>query len=115
MEITDTSNYIRQQQPGQFRSPEDGKEPFAHVNDQKLDSTEEQKRCSIYIDDKKVVTFEKDKRAYFPKLFDFDAGVKFNTETTSNSNKDEKFSPQYDKTGKGQIIAKQESFVDRLA
>ena len=115
MEITDTSNYIRQHQPGQFRRPEDGKEPFAYVNDQKLDSTEEQKKCSVYIDNKNVIALEKDIRAYFPKLFDFDAGVKFNTETTNDTNKEEKLSPHYDKTGKTQIITKQESFVDQLA
>jgi len=107
MEITDTSNYIRQHQPGQFRKPEDGKEPFAYVNNQKLDSTEEQKKCSIAL--------EKDIRAYFPRLFDFDSGVKFNTETTNDTNKEEKFSPQYDKAGKAEIITKQESFVDQLA
>ena len=115
MEITDTNNYIRQYQPGQFRSPEDGKEPFVHVNDKKLESTDEKKKCSVYINSENVVTFDKDIRAYFPKLFDFNARVKYNTETTSNSNKAKKFSPQYDKTGKAQIIAKQESFVDRLA
>jgi len=69
VEITDTSNYIRQHQPGKFRRPEDGKEPFAYVNDQKFNSTAEQKKCSVYIDDTNVVTVKKDKSASFPKLF----------------------------------------------
>lgn len=115
MEITDTSNYIRQQQPGQSRRSEDGKEPFVHVKEKKLESPEEKKKCSVYIDSENVVTFEKDIRASLPKLFDFDAGVKFNTETTSDTNKKEKLSPQYDKTGKAQIMSKQESLVDQLA
>ena len=115
MEITDTSNHIRQRQPGQFRRPEDGKEPFAHVNDKKLESPEEKKKCSVYIDSENVVTFEEDIRVSLPKLFDFDAGVKFNTETTNDTNKKEKLSPQYDKTGKAEIMSKQESLVDQWA
>lgn len=116
MEITDTSDYIRQQQPGQFRRPEDGKGPFAQVNDQKLDSTEEQKKCSVYIDDEKIVTFEKDIRAYFPNLFDFDTGMKSNnTEIIGEHKKEQKSHLQYDKTAKPQDMTKQEMFVAQWA
>ena len=114
MEISDTKNFIRQHQPGQFRRPEDGKEPFAHVNDQKSNSTAEQKKCSVYIDDTNIVTLEKDRSAYFPKLFDFDTGIKYTIEHTSDTKKEEQIKPQYDKTGKKQIITKQEGFVDQL-
>jgi len=85
------------------------------VNDQKLESPDEKKKCSIYIDSDNVVTFEKNIRASLPKLFDFDAGVKFNTEASNETNKKEKLSPQYDKSGKAEIITKQESLVDQLA
>jgi hypothetical protein len=116
MEITDTGNYIRQQNPGQFRRPEDGKEPFAHVNGQKLDSTVEEKKCSVYIDNENVVTFEKDTSSYFPKLFDFDAGMKSNnTEIIGRSKKEEKSQLQYEKTAKPKNMSKEEMFVDQWA
>jgi hypothetical protein len=55
MKITDALDYIRQQQPGQFRSPKDGKEPFAHVGGQKLISRWEQEERSAYVKNEKVV------------------------------------------------------------
>lgn len=117
MEITDTGNYIRQQNPGQFRRPEDGKEPFAHVNGQKLDSTNEQKECTVYIDNEEVVALEKEigSYSYVPKLFDLDAGVKFNTEKIDGANKEGKIQRQYDKIEKVQVTTKQEGFIDQWA
>lgn len=117
MEITDTSNYIRQQQPGQFRRPEDGKEPFAHVNGQKLDSANEQKECSVYMVNEEVVALEKEigSYSYVPKLFDLDVRVKFNTEKINGTKKEGKIQRQYDKTEKVQVTTKQESFIDQWA
>ena len=44
MKVTHTIDYIRQQNPGQFRRPEDGKGPFTHVNGQELNNIKEQKK-----------------------------------------------------------------------
>ncbi|GAF77175.1 unnamed protein product [marine sediment metagenome] len=118
MEITDTSNYIRQQQPGQFRRSEDSKEPFfAHVNGQKLDSTNEQKECAVYMVNEEVVALEKEigSYSYVPKLFDLQVGVKFNTEKINGTNKEGKIQRQYGKTEKVQVTTKQESFIDQWA
>ena len=115
MKITDNSNYIRQQLPGQFSVPEDGNEPFAHVNDQKLDSAKELKEGSVYIDNERVVTLDKDLRSDFPKLFDYELGLKIDTKKVSETDKEENFQQQYDKTGKTQTLNKPEGFVDQLA
>jgi hypothetical protein len=114
MKISNNLDYIRQHQPGQFRIPEDGKEPFAHVNDQKLDSTKEQKEGSVYINNENVVTLDKDLRSDFPKLFDYEVGLKFNTKKVSEANREEKPQQQYDKTGKTEILNKPEGFIDQL-
>jgi flagellar biosynthesis anti-sigma factor FlgM len=39
MKITDTADYIQQQQTGQSRKSEDGKRPFSRENGHNLDST----------------------------------------------------------------------------
>ena len=117
MKITGTADYVRQQELGQFSRPEDRKEPFVHVNDQKLDSTKEQEERSVYIDNEKVATLEKEigSYSYYPKFFDFDIGIKFNTEKISETHKEGKLNQQYDKTGKTQSTNKQEGLFDQLA
>lgn len=119
MKITDTADYVRQQELGQFSRPEDRKEPFVHVNDQKLDSTKEQEERSVYIDNEKVATLEKEigSYSYYPKFFDFDIGIKVNTEKISETHKEKegKLNQQYDKTGKAQSMNKQEGLFDQLA
>jgi len=119
MKINDTADYVRQQQLGQFRRSEDSKEPFVHANDQKLDSTEEQEERSVYIDNEKVATLEKEigSYSYYPKFFDFDVGIKVNTEKISETHKEKegKLNQKYDKTGKAQSMSKQEGFIDQLA
>ena len=47
MKINNSTDYIRQQNLGQFRIPEDGKWPFVHMNDQKVDSKDDQKERSV--------------------------------------------------------------------
>ena len=113
MKITDTTDYIRQQQIGQFRRLQDPNDPFVYVNNQRLDSTEEKEKSSIYINNENVVTLEKEKSSNFPKLFDFDAGMKFNTKKISKSNKEEKPDLQYDKTAKEQDLGEQGSLIDQ--
>ena len=116
MNIIDTTEYIRQQQAGQFRRYQDGKEPFAHVNGQKLDSARERKERSVYVNDEKVDTLEKEiTSADFPKLFDTDVGAKFNTEKVRATNREEKVHGQYDKSAKVQTVTKQERLVDQWA
>ena len=115
MKITDTNDYIRQQQIGQFTRLQDPNDPFVYVNNQKLDSTEEKEKSSIYINNENVVTLEKEKSSNFPKLFDFDAGMKFNTKKISKSNNEEKPNLQYDKTAKTQIGSKQERLIDQFS
>ena len=115
MKITETASNIRQQQPGQFSRPEDGKAPFAHVNDQKLVTIKEQQAYSVYVSNEKLVALDRVIESDFPKLFDFDTGIKYNIENTNDTKEEEKFKPQYDKTGKTEIIVKQEGFVDQLA
>lgn len=113
MKITNTTDYIRQQHLGQFRRPEDAQGPFAYVKDQRLESTKEQKESSVYINNENVGTLEKEERSNSPKLFDFDAAVKFSTQKTSETNKQEKLHQKYDKTAKAQVVTKQESLVDQ--
>jgi len=116
MKITDALDYIRQQQPGQFRSPKDGKEPFAHVGGQKLISRWEQEERSAYVKNEKVVAWRKDIiESLFPKLFDSDAGIKVDTQKTDETRNDEKRRLQYDKTGKAQVETKKNTLVDQLA
>lgn len=113
MKITDTNDYIRQQQIGQFKSPQNPNDLFVYANNQTLNTTEEKEKSSIYINNENVVTLEKEKSSNFPKLFDFDAGVKFNTKKISKSNKEEKPHLQYDKTAKTQVVSEQESSIDQ--
>ena len=115
MKTIDDTNYIRQQQPGQFRIPGDGKEPYARVNDQKLDSKKELKKWSIFINGENVATMDKEFGTSSTKLFDFDAGMRFKAEKISETKKGEKLEPQYDKSGKTKTPTEKEGLVDQLA
>lgn len=64
MEITGKINCVSQQQPGQFKKPQEGMGPFAHVNNQELNNIEDGKS-----------TREKTVDSTVPKLLDFDAGM----------------------------------------
>lgn len=111
-----TTDAIRQHQPGQFRRTEDGSKPYAHVNGKKLLSKEDQKKSAFYVNNKNVVTLKKGTGSRFPKLFDSDAGLKVSTEKLSKVKKEEKGYPQYDKTGKTQVIkTKDERRIDQWA
>ena len=114
MKINNTIVYIRQQQPGNFRRPEDGRAPHAHVNNQKLESTKEQKKCSVYIKNENLLTLENDLRSYSQRLFDFDAGAKLNTKKVCETDEEEKSDQQYDKTGKMENLTNErDSLIDQ--
>ncbi|MBW2107743.1 MAG: hypothetical protein JRI36_03625 [Deltaproteobacteria bacterium] len=69
---------IRQDQAGRFRRPEDGRQPYAHVRQNRLESTREQKRRSIYVGRQQAVTIKKEpSKSDFPKMFDPDVGTRF--------------------------------------
>ncbi len=116
MNISPTSKYIRQQQAGYFRRPEDGKQPYAHVNETKLESAKEQKSRSVYVKNERVVSFEKEvSNADFPKLFDSDAGIRFNTERIAETKNKETPPKEYDKTAKGKTQKEEEKLINDWA
>ena len=115
MKITENASYIRQQQPGQFRRPEDGTTPVARVNDQKLDNIGEQRKSSVYVSSEKLGALDKVIESDFPKLFDFDAGMQFSLEKLSRTHRDEDIHPQYDKTAKTDMTTKKEWIIDQWA
>ena len=94
------TNLIRQQEPGQFRRPVDGKKPYVYANDQKLESKAEQKKSVVYVDNKNIDSFEKGLKSNSPRLFDSNAGLKVSISKLSVPKKEEKADLQYDKTGK---------------
>ena len=52
----------------------------------------------------------------YPKLFDYNTGLKYETEKKSAAKKGEKIQQQYDKTGKIQTLDKEEeTLIDKLA
>jgi hypothetical protein len=112
MKITENASYIRQQQPGQFRRPEDSKASFNQVNEQNPVTIKEQKGYSVYIGNEKLGALDKVIESDFPKLFDFDAGMQYSLEKLSRSPRDEDIHPQYDETAKTQIIPKNERNID---
>ncbi len=114
MNIISPTSYIRQQQFGQFRRPEDGTGPYTRVNNQKLDSMKDQEERSIYVSSEKVVTFEKAViESNAAKLFDSDVGLKPYSNIEMIDEKKEKPLVQYDKTGKELVVSnKQVSSVD---
>ena len=113
MKITETASNIRQQQPGQFRRPEDGRAPFAHVNDQKLVTIKEQQACSVYVSNENLVALDRVIESDFPNLFDFDTGVKFSLENLSRAYRDEDIHQQYDKTAKTEMVTKKEWIINQ--
>lgn len=115
MKINDTTGHIRQAQVGQFRIPEDGKEPFVRVKGQKLESTNDQKNRSVYVNQEKLLTFKKAVGSNSLNLFDFNAGLEYKTERISGVKKGEKLQEQYNKKGKEINTTKQETLIDKLA
>lgn len=85
-----TNSYIRQQQYGQFKLPENGKGPYIHANGKKLDNTLEQENVSIYVENEVVFSSEKGLKSDFPKLFDSDVGANFKTIEAKNLKEREK-------------------------
>ena len=106
-----TNNHIRQHHYGQFNLPENGKGPYVHANGQKLDNTLEQANISIYVENKTVFSSEKGLKSDFPKLFDSDAGVRFET---IEAKKEEKSYREYAKTGNERPVNKQDSIINEL-
>jgi hypothetical protein len=113
MKISETASYIKQQQPGQFRRPEDGKAPFTHVNDQKLPTKKEQQAYSVYVCNEKLVSLDGVVESDFPKLFDFDTGVQFSLENLSRAYRDEDICQHYDKTAKTERPTKKEWIINQ--
>ncbi len=115
MKVTDTTDYIRQQYPGQFRRPEDGKGPFTRVDGQEFDNIKELKKSSVYITSEEVVSFGRDTKSNFTKLFDFDAGIKCKTAKVEDTGKEEKSSQQNKESKKEQVTVKGEKSIDLWA
>ncbi len=111
MDITTNTEIIRQQEPGQFRRPEDGEKPYAHAGDEKVKSVEETKHSSVYVGDEK--TQEIEKSSDFPKLFDADSGLNIKVETSKSGETESKDEApaQYDKNGKSVSMTKEETNV----
>jgi hypothetical protein len=112
MKITDTTESIRQHQAGEFKRPEDGKAPFAHVNGQKLANAAEQEKRSVYVDNKNVTDFEEVGTPDFPRIFDSSAGMKFTIESEGDHQKNERIYRQYDKNGKELTVIGKEELID---
>jgi len=107
-----TNNYIRQQQYGQFKLPENGKGPYVHANGQKLNNTLEQENVSVYIENEAVFSSEKGLKSGFPKLFDSDAGAKLETIKAKKSEKVGKSYQKSEDTGNAQPVNKQDSIIN---
>lgn len=110
-----TNNYIRQQHYGQFKLPENGTGPYIHANGHKLDNTLEQENVSIYVENETVFSSEKGLKPDFPKLFDSDAGTKFETVAAKKSEKEGKNSQKYETTGNERPVNKQNSIINEWA
>ena len=113
MKITNSTDYIRQQEPGQFRRAGDGKKPFTRVNDQRVKNLKDRKESSVYIANKNIQTLEKGIGRSFPKLFDYNPGMKFDIEKTSKIIKDKEPHKKYDYIRKDEEVNKKENFVDK--
>ncbi len=113
MEISNNTNgYIRQQQYGQFKLPENGKGPYVHANGKKLDNTLEQENVSIYIENKAVFSSEKGLKSDFPNLFDPDTGARIEAVETKKSERKGKSYQEYDNTGNDKPVNKQDSIIN---
>jgi hypothetical protein len=96
-----TSITIRQEQAGQFRRPEDGRQPYAHVNDMRIESANAQKPSSIFVNRQKATTIKKEpSQADGPTLFDHDAGVQFTLERIQKTKTNDISEERYDVTDK---------------
>ena len=113
MKVHNSINHIRQQQPGQFRRPEDGQRPFTHVREEKLKSAKDKKGYSVYSNNEKLFTLKKD-NSPLRNLFDYDAGLKLKTDNNIDAHREEKSEQQYDNTGKALSQDKQERLLDKF-
>jgi hypothetical protein len=107
-----TNNYIRQQQYGQFKLPENGTGPYVHANGQKLENTLEQKNVSFYVENETVFSSAKGLKSNFPKLFDSNAGAKFETIEAKKLQNEKKSYQGYENTGNDQPANKQDSIIN---
>lgn len=107
-----TNSYIRQQQYGQFKLPENGKGPYVHANGKKLDNTLEQENVSIYVENEAVFSSEKGLKSDFPKLFDSDVGANFKTIEAKKPEREGKSYQEYENTGNDQPVNKQDSIIN---
>ena len=114
MTILGITDSIRQRHPGRFNRSGDGKEPYAHVNGQKLVSREDQIKSAVYANNKRVQVLEKGLGRDPPRLFDSEVGLKIQSEKRSEAGKEEKLDQQYGNTGKPKKSATQtEGSVDQ--
>ena len=114
MNVSNTTDFIRQQQIGQFRQSDDGKGPFLYTAGKKLDK-KEWKESSLYVSDKVVATFTNDMKADSRKLFDSHIGIEIrSTGITSESKKEEGFPSHYDKAAKTQTMAERGILIDQI-
>lgn len=114
MNVSNTTDFIRQQQIGQFRRPDDGKGPFLYTAEKKLDQ-EEWKESSLYVSDKVVATFKNDMKADSRTLFDSHIGIEIgSTGITSESKTEEGFSSHYDKAAKTQTMVERGILIDQI-
>jgi hypothetical protein len=117
MKMVSASDTIRQAQAGRFRGPDDGRNPYAHVNDSRLKSAKDQKSRSIFVNSQKTITFKKEvSESAFPRLFDHDAGMQFVLDKIAESKTGDHSFGQYDSAGKKKEQSKQyPSIVDEWA
>ena len=114
MEINETVEHIHQERYGRFRIPEDGKQPYAHANNQKLTSASEQRKAAVYADNENFGTLEKTLKSKSRKLLDTEVGVRPSFDKPKETPKETKTSEQYDKTGKTNTVFNKESKIDEL-
>jgi hypothetical protein len=115
MRITNNVSYIRQQQPGEFKSADDGAGPYSHMNSRKLGSTKEQENWAVYISNENLIAIEKVTESDFPKLFDFAGGIQLTSEKSVPNHKHVSIQNDYDNTAESQTSAKQQWLVDQWA
>ena len=115
MEVTNTTYQIRQKALGHFRRPEDGGQPYAHTNNQRLISTTDQQKASVYANNQNIASLEKGMKQKTVKIFDTDAGMKYTAKKTNKTDKQTKSSQQYDKSANVQSTVKKEGKIDQWA
>ena len=115
MKVANTTYHIRQKVLGQFNRPEDGRQPYAHVNNQKLPSMLDQQNASVYANNQNIDSLEKGLKSTTIKIFDTDAGMKYSAKKTQKTDRQDKSIQQYDKSAKIQPAEKDEEKIDQWA